>query len=73
MSNHYETRHDANGVSYIAKLAESGAECREIVFADGVRIHYAEFETRLIGDAKRGDYLEAMARTIIRCHQRGAL
>jgi hypothetical protein len=64
MDNHYEMRINANGRSYIAKLSEQSGLCREIVFADGTQIHYAEFPSASLGAARRSDYLEAMANSI---------
>lgn len=71
MANHYEMRLEANGNSYIAKLAEHDGLCREIVFANGSQIYYAEFPSSNLGSAKRGDYLEAMANSIAAKHKRG--
>lgn len=70
MINHYEMRLDANGNSYIAKLSEQNGQCREIVFANGLQIHYAEFPASNLGDANRGGYLDAMAHSIVAKHKR---
>jgi hypothetical protein len=72
MVNIYETRVEANGKSYIAKLMEMTDEnqCREIVFANGEQIHYAEFPASNLGDAKRSGYLKVMAESIAYRHKR---
>ncbi len=74
MINLYETRIEANGKSYIAKLMEVMDEnqCREIVFADGEQIHYSEFPASNLGSASRGGYLNAMAHSIAAKHKREA-
>jgi hypothetical protein len=72
MINIYETRIDVNGKSYIGKLMEMTDEnqCREIVFANGEQIHYAEFPASNLGDASRGGYLNAMAHSMAAKHKR---
>lgn len=73
MHDHYEMRLDANGQSYIVKLAEQDGLCREVVFANGAIIHYAEFPASSLGDAKRGEYLRAMGASIAAKHKREGL
>ena len=68
----YAMRLDTNGHSYIAKLTERDGICREVVFADGVQIHFAEFEASCLGSANRGNYLEAMTASIAAKHKREA-
>lgn len=74
MVNIYETRVEANGKSYIAKLMEMTDEnqCHEIVFADGEQIHYSSFPSSNLGSASRSGYLNAMAHSMAAKHKREA-
>ncbi len=73
MIKHYETRIDVNGKSYIGKLSEQDGLCREIVFANGEQIHYAEFPASNLGKAGRGGYLDAMAHSMAAKHKRESI
>lgn len=72
MHDHYEMRLDANGHSYIVKLSEQDGMCREVVFENGVMIHFAEFPSANLGDAKRGQYLRVMGDSIAAKRKREA-
>ena len=61
---HYETRIIRKSGNYIVKFSEYAGECREVVFRNGERIHFAEFPASNLGKANRGEYLAVMGESI---------